>query len=220
MSVEQAADHVQQGGPADAILLDLMLPDSNGLATLDRANAIAPQLPIIVLTGLEDESLGVEAVRKGAQDYLVKGETSLQRLLQTVHHSIERKRLERALRNAAQEWQVTFNAVGDSVFLLDANHRICRSNRAAQTLFAKAAAEMEGRLCCEIVHGTTAPIPECPVRRLCNSLHRETTELAMGDRCFQVTVDPVTDKMGNLTGVVHIMSDITEQNGPRMTSRH
>ena len=96
--LEQAADHLQRGGPADAILLDLMLPDSNGLATLDRAIAIAPHLPIIVLTSLDDESLGVEAVRKGAQDYLVKGETSLQRLLQTVHHSIERKRLEEDLR--------------------------------------------------------------------------------------------------------------------------
>ena len=205
----QAAEYLELGGLPDAILLDLILPDSNGLATLDRANAVAPHLPIIVLTGLDDESLGIEAVRKGAQDYLVKGQTSPRRFLQTIHHSIERKRLEQALRNAAQEWKATFDAVGDSVLLLDTNHRICRSSRAAQTLFAKSAAEMEGRLCCEIVHGTAAPIPECPVPRLCNSLHRETTELAMGDRCFHITVDPVTDKAGNLTGVVHIVSDIT-----------
>ena len=103
--LEQAAAHLQQSGPADAILLDLMLPDSNGLATLDRANAIAPQLPIIVLTGLDDESLGVEAVRKGAQDYLVKGQTTPRRLLQTIHHSIERKRLEKAMRASDERFR-------------------------------------------------------------------------------------------------------------------
>lgn len=95
--LEQAAEYLQRGRPVDAILLDLMLPDSNGLATLDRAIAFAPHLPIIVLTGSDNESLGVEAVRKGTQDYLVKGQISLPRLLQTVHHSIERKRLEQAL---------------------------------------------------------------------------------------------------------------------------
>jgi signal transduction histidine kinase/DNA-binding response OmpR family regulator len=86
----------------DAILLDLALPDSEGLATLERANSAADYLPIIVLTGLEDEAVAIEAVRKGAQDYLLKGQTGARRLLQTIHHAVERKRLERALAQSAR----------------------------------------------------------------------------------------------------------------------
>ncbi len=86
----------------DAVLLDLALPDSQGLATLERTNAVADHIPIIVLTGLEDEAMGIEAVRKGAQDYLLKGQTGARRLLQTIYHAVERKRLARALAQSAR----------------------------------------------------------------------------------------------------------------------
>jgi len=59
--------------PADVVLLDLLLPDSNGMDTLAGMHAAAPDAPIVVLTGLNDEAMGLEAVRVGAQDYLVKG---------------------------------------------------------------------------------------------------------------------------------------------------
>jgi signal transduction histidine kinase/DNA-binding response OmpR family regulator/HPt (histidine-containing phosphotransfer) domain-containing protein len=85
----------------DAVLLDLALPDSEGLNTLERANAVADHLPIIVLTGLEDEATGIEAVRKGAQDYLLKGQTGARQLLQMIHHAVERKRLQRAVAQSA-----------------------------------------------------------------------------------------------------------------------
>ncbi len=96
--LQQALECLRQGTPIDVILLDLLLPDSMGLATLQRLNSAAPYLPILVLTGTEDEALGVEAVRLGAQDYLVKGEAGARRLLQSIHHAVQRKRLERTLR--------------------------------------------------------------------------------------------------------------------------
>ena len=86
----------------DAILLDLALPDSEGLTTLERANSAADYLPIIVLTGLEDEAVAIKAVRKGAQDYLIKGQTGARQLMQTILRAVERKRLERALAQSAQ----------------------------------------------------------------------------------------------------------------------
>jgi DNA-binding NarL/FixJ family response regulator/anti-sigma regulatory factor (Ser/Thr protein kinase) len=82
----------------DAILLDLFLPDSSGLTTLEQANAAAPHLPIVVLTGLDDESTGVEAVRKGAQDFLTKGHASGQLLARAVRYAVERKRAEEEIR--------------------------------------------------------------------------------------------------------------------------
>ena len=123
----------------------------------------------------------------------------------------DRRHAEEALRNAAHQWQATFNAVGDAVFLLDAEQRICRANKAAETLLGKSAAEMEGRFCYEIAHDTAAPIPDCPFLRLRGSLHREARELPMDDRCFHVTVDPMLDAKGKLAGAVHIVSDITDR---------
>jgi signal transduction histidine kinase/DNA-binding response OmpR family regulator len=92
--IQQAAEYLGAGQPANVILLDLGLPDSTGLETLERANGLAPQLPIIVLTGLEDEAVGIEAVRRGAQDYLVKGEIKPRSLVRAIRHAVARKRLE------------------------------------------------------------------------------------------------------------------------------
>src|SRR5580704_2839305 len=60
--------------PIDIILLDLGLPDSQGLEAVRRAHAAAPHVPLVVLTGLDDESLASQAMQQGAQDYLIKGE--------------------------------------------------------------------------------------------------------------------------------------------------
>jgi PAS domain S-box-containing protein len=84
----------------DVVLLDLGLPDSYGLDTFLRAHAQAPQVPFVVLTGLSDETLAVTAVRKGAQDYLVKGETDGNLLLRAIRYAGERKQAELALRQA------------------------------------------------------------------------------------------------------------------------
>jgi signal transduction histidine kinase len=90
----------------DAVLLDLSLPDSHGLETVESILSTSPALPIIVLTGLKDESTGIEAVRKGAQDYLVKGQTDSDLLVRVIKYSIERKRNERELRKARDELEM------------------------------------------------------------------------------------------------------------------
>jgi len=79
-------------GGIDVVLLDLSLPDSHGLETFARVHAEAPEVPIIVLTGLADTELAVKAVREGAQDYLVKGELNGALLVRSVRYGIERHR--------------------------------------------------------------------------------------------------------------------------------
>jgi two-component system cell cycle sensor histidine kinase/response regulator CckA len=81
----------------DMILLDLSLPDSWGFETFARVHAQAPQVPIIVLSGLDDEGLAAEIVQKGAQDYLVKGQTNASRLARAMRHAIDHKQTEEAL---------------------------------------------------------------------------------------------------------------------------
>src|SRR6202165_5679773 len=79
----------------DIIVLDLGLPDAQGLGAVRRARAAAPRIPLVVLTGLDDESLAAQALQEGAQDYLVKGETEARGLMRALRYAGERKRLER-----------------------------------------------------------------------------------------------------------------------------
>ncbi len=74
----------------DIVLLDLSLPDSQGLETFLTIEKIVPNIPIVLLTGLNDESLALEAVREGAQDYLIKGQTSTEVLIRSINYAIER----------------------------------------------------------------------------------------------------------------------------------
>jgi signal transduction histidine kinase len=82
----------------DAVLLDLSLPDSYGVDTVAQTNAAAPNLPIVVMTGLDDEATAVEAVRKGAQDYLVKGHSDGRFLAASIRYALERKQAEQQLK--------------------------------------------------------------------------------------------------------------------------
>lgn len=96
--LSQALARLSQGG-VDAILLALDLADSRGMVTFDRAFALAPDFPIIVLTGEPDEEAAVAALQGGAQDYLVKSEVTPGMLVRAVRHAIERHRLFSALRS-------------------------------------------------------------------------------------------------------------------------
>jgi signal transduction histidine kinase len=89
----------------DVVLLDLSLPDAHGLETVTRALAAAPEVPIVVLTGLDDETVAIQAVQAGAQDYLVKGQVEPGMLSRALRYAMERKRLlerEHEARTAAE----------------------------------------------------------------------------------------------------------------------
>ncbi|MDE3090873.1 MAG: response regulator, partial [Chloroflexota bacterium] len=87
-------------GGIDAVLLDLSLPDSQGADTFARMRAHAPRVPIVVMTGHEDEALGGQLVEHGAQEYLVKGQVTSPLLARALRYSIERRRAEAALRES------------------------------------------------------------------------------------------------------------------------
>jgi signal transduction histidine kinase len=84
--------------PFDLVMLDLNLPDSHGMETVGQTLGAAGTVPVIVFTGVEDESLGVEAVRLGAQDYLVKGESNGWTMWRAIHYAVERKQAAERLR--------------------------------------------------------------------------------------------------------------------------
>ena len=128
----ECADRLSTGldrlaeGRIDAVLLDLSLPDSQGLDTFIKTSSQAAQVPIIVLSGLDDEELAVKAVREGAQDYLVKGQVDANLLVRAMRYAIERKRVERkrareALRESEERYRRITGAVTDYIFTVRIN---------------------------------------------------------------------------------------------------
>jgi len=89
----EAEIHLAKGG-VDIVLLDMGLPDGHGLDTVRRAHVAAPDVPMIVLTGLDDEILAAAALKEGAQDYLIKGQIENRALPRALRHAIERHRMQ------------------------------------------------------------------------------------------------------------------------------
>jgi signal transduction histidine kinase len=93
-SMNDAEKHLTNK-PVDFILLDLGLPDAQGLDAIKRIRAVAPDIPLVVLTGMDDDQLAAQSLREGAQDYLIKGQIESRGLLRTLRYANERKRLDR-----------------------------------------------------------------------------------------------------------------------------
>ena len=129
----------------DGLLVDLGLPDNQGIDTFKKIHDQAPQIPIIVLTGLADNGLALKAVREGAQDYLVKGQIDSNLLVRSIHYAIERKRAEEALRESKARFQELFNEAPVGYHEVDAEGRIFRVNRTELEMLGYTAEEMLGQ---------------------------------------------------------------------------
>ncbi len=102
-SLSEAQKALQDPSCCQAILLDLSLPDSSGLETLDAMLLLAPDVAILVLTGLDDPTLGTRAVKRGAQDFLIKSSVNEALLVRAIHYAVERKYADVQLRKARDE---------------------------------------------------------------------------------------------------------------------
>jgi PAS domain S-box-containing protein len=118
----------------DVILLDLGLPDSQGLKTLTRALEKAGRVPIVVLTGLADENIGVMAVKEGAQDYLIKGQITRDLLIRSMSYAIERNKTEKTLKESEEKYRALMNDAGDAIVLADTNGNVLEVNKKAEEL--------------------------------------------------------------------------------------
>ncbi len=124
----EGLDRLAAGAYA-AVLLDLSLPDSQGLDTFRRLHARAGDTPVVVLTGLDDRRLALEAVRSGAQDYLAKGELEAGLLARAVRYAVERRAAERSLRESRRLARATLDALGAHIAILDEEGTILSVNR-------------------------------------------------------------------------------------------
>jgi PAS domain S-box-containing protein len=195
----------------DLILLDLKLPDSKGLETFEKLHKCARNVPIIVLTAIDNDELALAAVQKGAQDYLVKDQVNGRSLIHAIRYAVERKRMEEMFLNAAHEWRTTFDAIGDVVCLIDPERNIIRCNKAMTELLKMPFADIIKKSCCQFIHGASEPIDGCPFESLKRTRRREEIVLQRHNRWFRISVDPLIDEGDNLIGGVHIITDVTKE---------
>ena len=106
----------QLNEPIDIILLDLSLPDSTGIQTFNTIFKHAGKIPVVILSGLADTSLALEAITLGAQDYLIKGDFDEKLLAKTIRYSIERKRNMEALQESIERYNLVSKATNDMVW--------------------------------------------------------------------------------------------------------
>jgi PAS domain S-box-containing protein len=105
----------------DVLLLDLGLPDSNGIETVQSVSKVNANIPIVVLTGLENEETGLEAIKNGASDYLVKGPAMETSLVRTALYAIERKKVAEKLHESQQMLRLVMDSTPQAIFWKDRN---------------------------------------------------------------------------------------------------
>jgi len=196
----------------DIIILDLGLPDSSGLATLRAVIEAAPELPVVVLTGMLDEQIGLDAVKAGAQDFLIKGQIGAQLLIRVLRYAYERNQAEIDLRNSELQTRTILDAIDNQILLMGTDHRIKWLNMKACEAAGLAREQIIGKFCYELWPRQTEMCAGCPVERA----------IATGDYQFEhrhskigktwdIKACPVRDQSGAITSIVELRNDISEQ---------
>jgi PAS domain S-box-containing protein len=139
-SLLAAVERLAKGG-IDAVLLDLGLPDSQGISTFVELHNHFPRTPIVVLTGLTDEKLGLQAVREGAQDYLVIGKVNGEWICRAVLYAVERMQAKEALQRSEEQYRLLFEKNLAGVYRTALDRRITDCNEAFVKVFGFASRE-------------------------------------------------------------------------------
>jgi diguanylate cyclase (GGDEF)-like protein/PAS domain S-box-containing protein len=203
----------------DIIVLDLGLPDAQGLGAVRRAHAAAPRVPLVVLTGLDDESLAAEALQEGAQDYLIKGQIEARGLLRSLRYAMERKAMEEALFVEKERAEVTLNSIGDAVACTDISGNITFLNLVAEKMTGSSREEAAGRPMAEVLRIMDATSRETISNPMelavaknrtvhlplnCVLIRRDGFEIPIED-----SVSPIHDREGRATGAVIVFRDVS-----------
>ena len=203
----------------DMILLDIGLYNTQGLDAVRRIHAAAPRVPLVVLSGLADETMAVQALKEGAQDYLIKGQMEPRELARALRYAIERKLIEDNLFVEKERAQATLACIGDAVICSDIAGKITYLNLVAEKMTGSSSAEAAGRLMKDsfrIVDGINRlPIAD-PFKRAIEQdqivgiprdsilIRKDGSEISIED-----SVSPIHDREGNVIGAVIILRDVS-----------
>ncbi len=154
-TITEGLDKIKSVKPG-VILLDLTLPDSKGINSLDIILPVAGDIPVIVLTGINSETLSLEAVQKGAQDYLVKGQANGHLLHKSISYSMERKTIERKLKASEERARAISDSSMDAIIVIDGKGAITYFNDSAEKVFGFTKEESFGLKLHDLIVSQTA----------------------------------------------------------------
>ena len=200
--------------PFDIILSDLGLPDSTGMDTVNAIHHAAPTIPLIVLSGLDDESMAISAVKTGAQDYLIKGQVDSQVLVRAIRYGIERNRAERTLQEAEQKYRTIFENSAVAIMMLDETERLVSWNQFTERLLGMNHDDLHLREVRTLYpEEDWEAIRSFHVREQGKELHIETHMVKKGGDIIDVdvSVSVLRDQGDHVIGSVGVIRDITER---------
>ncbi len=203
----------------DVVLLDLGLPDSSGIETVQKVCQTIPNTPIVVLTGLENEQTGLEAIKCGAADSLVKGPALENSLVRTALYAIERKKVAEKLRESQQMLQLVMNSIPQAVFWKDRNSVYLGCNLVfARHAGLSAPEEVVGKtdhdLCWRKEEADHyKQVDNHVMETNTPEYHIIESQLQADDKQAWVDTNkvPLHDSKGNVVGILGTYEDITER---------
>lgn len=203
-----------------AIIVDLFLPDSQGIETFERLFAVSPRIPILILATLANEDIAKQAVRHGAQDYLLKQRLDGHSLAQALESMLERATNAEALHVHRELAEITLNSIGDGVISVNVRGEVAYLNAAAELMTGWRAAEAVTRPLRDVLHilnGTTRALVAHPLMLAmaqntalgltpnCVLIRRDGSEAAIED-----SAAPIHDRYGQVSGAVMVFRDVTQ----------
>jgi two-component system, cell cycle sensor histidine kinase and response regulator CckA len=209
----------------DIILADFRLPMYNGLSALRMVMERRPEIPFIFVSGTIGEEAAIEALTKGATDYVLKQGLNrlgpaVKRALREARNRCERKQAERALAESETKMRSILNSVDEGFVVLDREYRILSANKAFCNLTGLDEDQVVGGLCYEISHHCLRPCFEsgedCPVKRTFETGKAHTATHTHKDasgarKFFELKSYPLLDASGILTSAIETVIDVTEK---------
>jgi two-component system sensor histidine kinase UhpB len=215
--LDLALQSLDEGG-FEAVLLDLSLPDSHGIETLTRMRTADPSLPIVVLSSLDDEILGLQLLQAGAQDYLIKAEVTPSLLRRSLRYAIERKRAEVELRRSEIFLESIVENIPDMIFVKDVGElRFLRFNKAGEELLGCRRQELIGKSDYELFPKdeadffTSADRDVLKTRQARDIPEEPILTKGKGLRHLHTKKIPILDDNGQPLYLLGISEDITER---------
>ncbi|MEF8730098.1 MAG: diguanylate cyclase [Accumulibacter sp.] len=206
----------------DVVLLDLSLPDSAGIATVQMMRSVVPDVPIIVLTGADDHQLAAAALEAGAQDYLVKGQFEHDGLGRAIRHAVVRQKLESRLRL----FEAALNSAANGIVITDVDATVVWANPAFTRMTGISLADAVG----------TRPSEMLNAGQQDQEFYQRMWETILDGRVWSgelvnrrkdgslydeaLTISPVTDINGRIQHFVAIKQDISERKASEERVQH
>ncbi len=211
-------------GGIDLVLLDLGLPDSDGIETVRKVHAAAPQLPIIVMTGHRTEWMVTQAIRDGAQDYLFKGEIVPSLLIRSIQYAIERQRAVAALQDSEERYRRIIETAEEGVWMIDAENKTTFVNQKMADLLGYTVGQMQGQLVYAFMDDDARKSAVEHMERRRGGM-REQFDFRFrrkdGSELWALVVtSPIVDHAGRYTGVLAMVTDITERKELELRLQH